>query len=194
MSDFAVLAIGRDNKGVVAALTSTIRACELNIETSHMTTLGNRFSMMLVVRGEIADCRALEVLLKKAHPSPDARTEMKVSVEPLSQYDRSAPTPPSHVITVYTVEAPGVISGLSSKLRDEDVNITHLHSQVVPVRHNAGPPRDYCVTRAFVNGTKPIDQEDLEDRLRAALDLPGESKDGDVRVETVDAPPAPPAA
>ena len=185
MSYFAVLAIGEDHPGIVAALTSEVSVRELNIEVSRMATLGDRFSMMLVVKGDV-DPEALKRKLESVHPEGK---RLRVSVTPQLGFSEQPSTPPSHVISVYSAEKPGVIAALSAWLANRAINITHLHSQVLNVPDGQSRPELYCVTRAFIN-LNAADAAELEDELRTRLRLPDEGK-GDVRVEPLDVPSAP---
>lgn len=188
MERAAVLAIGDDHPGVVAGLTSVVSDKKLNIEVSHMATLSDSFSMMLVVSGTF-DRDELEDLLGEAHPKGKGR--MKVKVSPLPGRERNSSGPPSHVISVYSPEGPGVISKLSTALAERPINITHLHSQVLNIGDAGDPDDEYCVTRAFINLDDKAKAGELEESLRERLKLGERSAGGDVRVEPVRDVPAP---
>jgi predicted amino acid-binding ACT domain protein len=183
MARAAVLAIGEDHPGVVAALTGVVSQHRLNIEVSQMATLSDQFSMMLIVSGTMSASK-LEDQLSQADPK--GAKHIHVRVNPLPNRVTNRWEPPSHVITIYSPERPGVIEELSMELANHTpvINITHLHSQVVAVPEGAQQIGHYCVTRAFIN-LGDVQVPELEGRLQHRLGLPDADVGGDVRVEPV---------
>ena len=173
MDHLAVFAVGRDRRGLVASLTGEQGKRNLKIENSHMATHGDHFSMMLVVSGEIGmETREFEKLLEEATSEGDEPnlTVVTRALDPDAQIHK--PTLPTHVVSVFSPERPRVISTISDELRMQDINITHLHSQVLT------EPYEYCVTRLFVN-LLPGAEDDLEETLRRRLeeDSPSDAVD-----------------
>jgi glycine cleavage system transcriptional repressor len=125
---FAVAAIGRDRPGIVAALTQNLLDHELNVEDSQMTILGGHFaSMMIVSGGEAVDAGALRADLEAT--ARDLHLEA-VSVAGVDDTAGTAPAP-THTVTVYGVDHPGIVHAVSAALAQCEVNITDLNTRLV---------------------------------------------------------------
>jgi len=129
MPQYAVSAIGRDRPGIVAAVTRVLLRHGLNIEDSQMSILRGRFTMMLVVGA------ADGVAVGSIGPELDAvREELDLdalSFEPVTPADAEAPAEPTHIVTVYGVDHPGIVEAVASALAAADVNITDLETRLV---------------------------------------------------------------
>jgi glycine cleavage system transcriptional repressor len=126
---FAVSAIGRDRPGIVAAITAGLLEVNGNVEDSRMTNLGGHFAVMLLVATPEADREAVEAALA------GARSNLDLEALTVSEVDvSSASTSPSHVITVYGADHPGIVHAVTSGLAELGVNITDLQTQL------GGPP------------------------------------------------------
>ncbi len=129
MAQFAVSAIGRDHPGIVAGVTRVLLAHRVNIEDSQMTILRGRFTMMLIVGlpDDLpeADLRAgLEEAAREL--SLDA-----VSIDAVDEPGIEFPTEPSHMVTVYGVDHPGIVHAIATALAAAEVNITDLNTRLV---------------------------------------------------------------
>ena len=125
---FAVAAIGRDRPGIVAAVTRNLVDHQLNVEDSQMTILGGHFTMMLIISGgdgvEIGALRAdLEATAREL--SLEA-----ISVETVADTAR-AMAAPTHTVTVYGVDHPGIVHAVSTALAQCEVNIIDLNTRLV---------------------------------------------------------------
>jgi glycine cleavage system transcriptional repressor len=125
---FAVAAIGRDRPGIVAAVTRNLLDHQLNVEDSQMTILGGHFTTMMIVSGgDGVDVGALRAdLATTAH---ELNLEA-VSVEELADADH-AMAAPTHMVTVYGVDHPGIVHAVSAALAQCEVNITDLNTRLV---------------------------------------------------------------
>jgi glycine cleavage system transcriptional repressor len=126
---FAVCCIGRDRPGIVAALTRALLERDVNVEDSQMTILRGYFTMTLVVAvPETVDpARIREAVERTAR-------DLGLDAATVSELDESAargPAEPSHVVTVYGLDRPGIVNAVAVALADCDVNIIDLNTRVV---------------------------------------------------------------
>ena len=125
---FAVAAIGRDRPGIVAAVTHNLLDHALNVEDSQMTILGGHFTTMMIVSGgDGVDVGALRADL--AATARELNLEA-VSVEEVADADH-AMAAPTHTVTVYGVDHPGIVHAVSAALAQCEVNITDLNTRLV---------------------------------------------------------------
>ena len=129
MPQFALSAIGRDRPGIVAEVTRALLGHSLNITDSQMAVLSGHFTMMLVVTApEGTDLDAVEEELARTRErlSLDA-----LSLSPLGETSAEAAPAPSHIVTVYGVDHPGIVHAVSARLAAREVNVTDLETRLV---------------------------------------------------------------
>jgi glycine cleavage system transcriptional repressor len=125
---FAVAAIGRDRPGIVAAVTHNLLDHELNVEDSQMTILGGHFTTMMIVSGgDGIDLGALRADLGATGRELNLEA---ISVEEVAEAAR-AMSVPTHIVTVYGVDHPGIVHAVSAALAQLEVNITDLNTRLV---------------------------------------------------------------
>jgi glycine cleavage system transcriptional repressor len=125
---FAVAAIGRDRPGIVAAVTHNLLDHELNVEDSQMTILGGHFTTMMIVSGgDSVDVGALRADLGATARELNLEA---VSVEEVADAARAVSVP-THIVTVYGVDHPGIVHAVSAALAQCEVNITDLNTRLV---------------------------------------------------------------
>jgi glycine cleavage system transcriptional repressor len=122
-----VTAIGRDRPGIVAALSGALLDLEGNIEDSQMSILRGHFAVMLLVTvpGEVGS-RELSTHLDRVR---DELGLEAVSVSPVDDLATRA-AQPSHVITVYGADHPGIVHAVSAALAERGVNIDGLETRL----------------------------------------------------------------
>ena len=128
MAEFAVTAIGRDRPGIVATISVALLELEGNIEDSQMSILRGHFAVMLIVKvPEHVDADKLDRRLG------EAGAELGLEAVTVNQVDElgGPAARPSHVITVYGADHPGIVHAISSALAERGVNITGLETRVV---------------------------------------------------------------
>lgn len=129
MGEYAVAVVGRDRPGIAAALARALLASNANIEDSRMTILGGQFAvMMLVSLSEDADIDKLRADLD------GVRQQLGLDTATLSEIDDSstgARPEPTHVLTVYGADHPGIVAAVCEALADRNVNIDDLATRVV---------------------------------------------------------------
>jgi glycine cleavage system transcriptional repressor len=125
-ANYAVSAIGRDRPGIVAALSGVLLELGGNIDDSQMSILHGHFAVMLIVSlPEEGDRDELENRLDKV------REELGLESVAIGEVDALAPrAEPSHVISVYGADHPGIVHAVSSALADRGANITDLKTRV----------------------------------------------------------------
>ena len=128
MASYALSAIGRDRPGIVAEVTGTLLHHGVNIADSQMAILGGYFAMMLVLEtSEASDLEALRADLERSC------AKLELEAISLSEIDAAQARidEPSHVITLYGADHPGIVNAVTSALAGRGVNITDLDTHLV---------------------------------------------------------------
>src|SRR5436189_4078791 len=128
MRHFALSAIGRDRPGIVAAVTEVLLAHAVNIEDSHATILRGHFTMMLVVAApDGADVDKLRTDLADV----GERLELEaLAVSELAEIDPGAEPPPSHIVTLYGADHPGIVHAATDALAERGVDVTDMTTKL----------------------------------------------------------------
>ena len=160
MPQFAVAAIGRDRPGIVAAVAEVLLDHGANVEDSQMTILRGHFTMTLIVSVEDP---AVAGGLGQGLGAVRERLGLEaLSVSPVEHLDAEGPDP-SHIVSVYGVDHPGIVHAVSSALADENVNITDLTTRVF-TGESETPVYAMMIEIAIEPGVEPAE---VERRLRA---------------------------
>ena len=129
MLHLAVSAIGRDHPGIVAGVTGVLLDHEVNIEDSQMTILGGHFTMMLIVAaGDDVDDSDLAADLRAVGEELGLELLTIFAVEELAGVDEPEP---SHIVSVYGVDHPGIVHAVSTALAERGITITDLNTRLV---------------------------------------------------------------
>jgi glycine cleavage system transcriptional repressor len=100
-----------------------------NIEDSRMSILGGHFAMMLVVSMEDGTSTdGLNTELEKVRSAMDLEHALAQEIEDAAGGARPAPT---HVLTVYGADHPGIVASVCDALAARSVNIDDLATRVV---------------------------------------------------------------
>jgi glycine cleavage system transcriptional repressor len=159
--EFAVTAIGRDRPGIVAAISGALLELKGNIEDSQMSILGGHFAVMLIVKlPDAAHPDDLEGRLQRV------RQELELEAIAVNRVDDLgvAATRPSHVITVYGADHPGIVHAVSVALAQRRVNITGLETRLAGA--SEAPLYVMIIEVAMPEGSEP----DLEAALNQVAD------------------------
>jgi glycine cleavage system transcriptional repressor len=129
MPQLAVSALGRDQPGIVAAITAVLVAHRLNIADSQMGVLSGRFSLMLIVDTppDGFETAALQDDLQRAGDELGMDT---VGVYTVGDEPESDPQP-THIVTVYGVDHPGIVHAVAHELAARGISITDLNTRRV---------------------------------------------------------------
>jgi glycine cleavage system transcriptional repressor len=128
MASYALSAIGRDRPGIVAEVTGTLLRHGVNLADSQMAILGGHFAMMLVLESsEATDLVQLKADLERS------RDTLELEAISLSEIDAAQAQidEPSHVITLYGADHPGIVNAVTAALAGKGVNITDLDTHLV---------------------------------------------------------------
>ena len=129
MRHFALSAVGRDRPGIVAAVSRILLDRGLNVEDSQMTILCGHFTMMLVVSAaDDLDEDALRADLDRVR---DELGLESVSLADVEEVCLAAQPSPSHVVTVYGPDHPGIVHAAAAALAERGVNITDLNTRLI---------------------------------------------------------------
>jgi glycine cleavage system transcriptional repressor len=129
MRHFALSAIGRDRPGIVAAVTEALLAHEGNIEDSQMAILRGHFAMTLIVSAPgSVDAAALQAALARIREALDLEA---VSLSEVTEVDPELEPSPSHIVSVYGVDHPGIVHAIAGVLAAHGVTITDLATRLV---------------------------------------------------------------
>jgi glycine cleavage system transcriptional repressor len=118
-------AIGRDKPGIVARIAGVLLQHGLNIEDSQMRILGGRFAMMLLLRGNASE----EALYKDLLATGRELGLDYIYVHPISDAE-AVPPQPTHTLSVYGGDHPGIVAAVSDALARHGVNITDLETRL----------------------------------------------------------------
>lgn len=122
----AVTAIGNDRPGIVAAVTKVLYEHGCNLEDATSTILRGHFAITLVVRSGERGADALEADL-----GPVAgELGLVVTVRPVEEAE-SGVIEPTHVVSVYGGDRPGIVYRVSEALAEAGANVTALSSRVI---------------------------------------------------------------
>lgn len=127
MTEFAVTAIGRDRPGIVAALSDVLLELGGNVEDSRMAILGGHFSVMLLV--DLPESRSAAELEQGLAAVRERLGLEAVSANEVERLGQSAGEP-THVLTVYGADRPGIVHGVTRLLAERGVNVTDLSTRV----------------------------------------------------------------
>lgn len=124
---FALSAVGRDRPGIVAAVAEALLAHDANIEDSNMGILHGHFALTLILA--VPDRADLEGL---AHDVDGAARRVGLPHVHLEAVDPAAPAQPepTHIVSVYGIDHPGIVHAVSTALAGRGATITDLRTQV----------------------------------------------------------------
>lgn len=173
MTHFAVSAVGRDRPGIVAGITSALLDLEGNVEDSRMTILRGRFAVMLIV--SVPGEGQGPELERRLEPVRERLALDSLTVSEVAE-TAAAGASPSHVITVYGADHPGIVHAVSAALAEHEVNITDLQTKLA----GSGASPLYVMMLEVELGD--VDPATLE---RALADV-GESADVEVSIRELE--------
>ncbi len=151
MTELAVTAIGADRPGIVAAVARVLHERGGNVLDSAMTILAGQFAIMLLVETDDEPAVLRDALTAGAG-------ELGLTVTVTAAGTSSSPSDPTHVLSVYGSDKPGIMAGVSEVLADVGANITDLETRVL----SAGDSPVYAMVIELAT--------DDTERVAAALD------------------------
>ncbi|MBN8866218.1 MAG: ACT domain-containing protein [Solirubrobacterales bacterium] len=166
--NLAVTAIGRDRPGIVAAITRVLLESGGNVDDSQMTILHGHFAVMLIV--SLPDDASVPELQADLDRVGNELGLGGITVSPVAGLDRGPG--PTHVLTVYGADRPGIVHDTAETLASLDVNITDLRTR--RTGDPASPLYTLMVEVSVPDGAAP--------ELERALDGLRDSKQVEVRL------------
>ena len=123
--DFALSAIGRDRPGIVAAISGALLELGGNVDDSQMSILHGHFAVMLIV--SVPDEVSRDALEERLGA---VATELDLEGYAVSELTGLSPAPPpTHVLTVYGADHPGIVHAVATALADRGANISDLKTR-----------------------------------------------------------------
>jgi glycine cleavage system transcriptional repressor len=123
----AVTVIGNDRTGIVAAVTRVLFEEGCNLEDATSTILSGHFSMTLIVR--LPEGITSQAVEKRLAPIA-SELDLVITVRDVHEAHLGA-VEPTHVISVYGGDQPGIVYRVAEHLSAANVNITDLSSRVI---------------------------------------------------------------
>ncbi len=124
MPEYAVTAIGADRPGIVAGVAEALHGLGGNIEDSAMTVLGGHFAMMLLVATDASNDE-----LRASLGSVAANLDLTLTVNEVGEGHEAGE--PTHVLSVYGADHPGILAGVTKALAEARVNITNVETRIL---------------------------------------------------------------
>ena len=119
-------AVGRDQPGIVAALTGAVYHAGGNLDDATMTRLHGVFSTMVSAQfpkdRTLAELRDKLDIVGSQYGLTISAEEIEARQEPEAQ--------PDHLVTVYGADKPGIVFGITTRLASVGVNITDMDTRV----------------------------------------------------------------
>ncbi|MBX3137861.1 hypothetical protein KF707_16670 [Candidatus Obscuribacterales bacterium] len=171
-----VTAVGEDRPGIVARLTEVLVSHGANLEESRMAILGGEFAAVMLVTGAI-DMNALQNefrALEKDGIHVTTRTTKPIDIDKYKSYA-------SCEIFLRGADHEGIVHSLSSQLRDKEINIQSVHTEVISAPVSASPL--FCMN-ATILVPPSLSVEELKKELARIGDTQGVDIDLKVRSES----------
>jgi glycine cleavage system transcriptional repressor len=122
----AVAVIGADRPGIVVGVTKVLFERGCNLEDATCTILRDHFAMMLLVSSTDVSAAQLEEALQPVAQ----RLDLVTTARAISREAVDIPAP-THTLSVYGSDKPGIVYRFADALTELDVNIVDLTSRVI---------------------------------------------------------------
>lgn len=155
--NYLVSFTGRDQPGIVAAVSRELAALGCNLGDTSMVQLAGNFCMMMVVSGELDDVTLRQRLAKVCE-----QLELNVHVD--TSTDKHQQPQPDVQITVNGADRPGIVAEVTARLAQAGLNIVDLET----VSLGEGASAAYMLTLLGVAGAGVEVLQDAVDELNNA--------------------------
>ena len=155
-----VTVVGDDRPGIVATVTKALFNAGCNLEDVTSTILRGHFSMMLMVRPS----GSVDELEEQVAGSLDSEG-LTVTVRAVSEADVEI-EPPTHMVSVYGADKPGIVYRVAQALADARANVTDLTSRVI-----GDPAAPVYALMIEVSAGPGLDIEALLETVRSELEV-----------------------
>lgn len=178
MGHVALTAVGKDQPGIVAALTGALAELGCNLEDSSMSILRGHFAVLLVVAvPDGVEAEAIEAAVTTAVE----RLDLVVAVRPLRDEDdedvvgvgdspsaEAGDEGESYTFSVHGADRPGIVHGAAQALMAEGGNVVDLSTRLV------GTPAAPVYVMTLTVGFPPdVDAEPAAARVCTAVEALG---------------------
>lgn len=127
MTSTAITVIGNDRPGIVAAVTRALFDAGCNLEDASSTILRGHFSMTMIAdTPEGIGPQGVEDRLAAVA----AEMDLVIAARPVDGTP-SKFAPPTHMVSVYGADKPGIVYRVTDALARLGVNITDLNSRLI---------------------------------------------------------------
>lgn len=166
MGRFSLSAVGRDQPGIVAAVTGVLAAHGGNLQDSTMATLQGQFAIVLIVAApDGTDAAAIEADLAPVAAHYDLVVAVRALHESPAPGDGGLPTATGAggaalAIAVHGADRPGIVHQLTTALADVGGSVVDLATHLV------GPPEQPVYTLAIRATVPPGAEAGITGRLQ----------------------------
>jgi len=137
----------------------------VNIEDSQMTILRGHFTMVLVLAvPDDTDAAGLDADLAQARQRLDLEA---LSLTELEETGAPAEAAPSHIVTVYGADHPGIVHAVTAALAERGANITDLSTRLAG---EEGEERPVYVLMMEIELPGELSIDEVEGALRRVVD------------------------
>jgi glycine cleavage system transcriptional repressor len=173
---YALLAVGSDRPGIIAAVAERLVAHGVNVTDSQMGILRGFFAMTLLITApdDIAEDALRRDLTEVAG---DLRLDA-LTLRAVTDHPHGALEEPTHSVSVYGADHPGILAAVTAALAAAGVNVCDMRTRLVG--EDTGEP----VYVMIINAAAPVGAD--EEALRAGLQAVGERQGVDVTLHAVD--------
>ena len=123
---FAVTVVGEDRPGIVAGVTRALYEGGCNLEDVTSTILRGHFSMVMIVNAADVSEESLGAALRAAAEELGIAVTVKAVSDVHGHH-----APPTHMVSVYGGDRPGIVFRVADFLAGKGANITDLTSRVL---------------------------------------------------------------
>jgi len=122
---YAVLAVGADRPGIVAAVTGALADAGANLDDTSMTILHGHFAIAMVVGapGGVDVAAALGPVAE--------RLSLTVDVRPIAEGTPASPPGDRWSLAVYGPDRPGLVAAITAVVAEVHGNVVDLTTRVV---------------------------------------------------------------
>lgn len=155
----AVTVVGIDRPGIVAAISKVLYDRGCNLEDVSSTILRGHFSMMLLVH---IPPKLEPGTLERELDEAGSALGLTVTVRAVEETTSEVPAP-THMVSVYGADKPGIVFKVAETLAEAGANITDLASRVIG--EGGTPVYAVMLEVVFPEGTDPDSVLSLRDEL-----------------------------
>jgi glycine cleavage system transcriptional repressor len=129
-----VSALGRDQPGIVKALSQAVLDCGCNISDSRMAVLGSEFALIMLLSGTWNAVAKIEDLLP--------RLQDKLGLVITSRRTEARQAPPNiipYAVEVVAMDHPGIVHDIANFFAERGINVEELYTSSYQAPHTGTP-------------------------------------------------------